>query len=75
MTSYPLCPNCPFTIPIDLEASDAPMQDYRLVRLNIDKAQVILTRRQFIEGLRRGKALKRYEALQQRTPPAEEPQS
>lgn len=51
---------------IDLNATVADTAD--LVLLRIPKALVVLTRAQFIEALKRGKAWRRREALAARVP-------
>jgi hypothetical protein len=61
------CAACPWVVVSDLSAVELPVPDGRFVRLRIDKADVILTRQEFVTGLKRAKAVKRVEQLRRRT--------
>jgi hypothetical protein len=63
------CDTYPWVIVSDLSATDLPGPDGRFVRLQIDKADAVLTRREFFIALKRGKAIKRLESLQRRHQP------
>jgi hypothetical protein len=63
------CGACPWVIVSELSATELPVPDGRFVRLRLYKnVEVILTRAELFAGLKRGKAVRRAEQMQRRSP-------